>query len=167
MNTTWEIVIVMMCTFSPEKMKDIFFARFWNILNFCIWSFGRSLRMVVHTHVGIYFSSLANKFQSSKAHKLLSSYKALKLQIQSFKALYLWSSQAPKLSSFKVHKLSCSKAIKLRSTKAFKLLSSKHTYIKIKTCTDLGVAHAPPASPLMSSLLLKLIYHHCSTTKCI
>ena len=52
----------------------------------------------------------------------------------------LQSYQALKLSNTKALQLLTSKALKHQSYHGLKL----QTYIKIKTCTDLDVAHAPP-----------------------
>ena len=90
--------------------------------------------------------SKALKHLSSKAHKL-SCTKALILS--SYKALKLFGSKDLKLFSSKALNLLSSKAFNLQSYQALKL----QTYIKFKTCTDLGVAHAPPLTSSLSSSL--------------
>ena len=84
----------------------------------------------------------------------------------------LLSLKPPKLSSSKAHMLQSSQAQMLQSSKALKL----QRYIKIKTCTDYGVAHAPPLTSSLSAaielLLLVLLpsssshrRHHCCTVQ--
>ena len=73
----------------------------------------------------------------------------------------LSSLKAPKLSSSKAHMLQSSQALKLRCFQAPKLLSSKalklQRYMKIKTCTDYGVAHAPPLTSSLSAAIELLL----------
>ena len=86
---------------------------------------------------------------------MLTSFHAPKLSF--YQAIKLSSSSVPKLSSSKDLKLFSSKALNLLSSKEFKLQSYQalklQTYIKFKTCTDLGVAHAPPLTSSLSSSL--------------
>ena len=109
---------------------------------------GMSLRMEVHTYLHVHIlillnigsvltSSQALKIKSWKALSKLSSSYALELK--SSKALKLSCSKALKYQSSHAQKLSCYKALMLQSSQALKL----QRYIKIKTCTDYVVAHAP------------------------
>ena len=73
----------------------------------------------------------------------------------------LLSLKAPKLSSSKAHMLQSSQALKLRCSQALKFQSSQalkiQRYIKIKTCTDYGVAHAPPLTSSLSAAIELLL----------
>ena len=73
----------------------------------------------------------------------------------------LLSLKAPKLSSSKAHMLQSSQALKLICSQALKFQSSQalkiQRYIKIKTCTDYGVAHAPPLTSSLSAAIELLL----------
>ena len=73
--------------------------------------------------------------------------------LTSSKALKLSCSKALKYQSSHAQKLSCYKALMLQSSQALKL----QRYIKIKTCTDYGVAHAPPLTSSLSAAIELLL----------